>query len=214
MYASTQLQQLAASIKARAAEELPGIKAHQAMLPEGRSMPDDYLNKIQNYKQSAVFALLFEEEESIHLLLTQRHEYEGKHSGQISFPGGKMEAGDTDLLHTAYRETQEEVGISKTQIELITALSPLYIPVSNFYVQPYLGYLQQPTALTINTREVKNIIKFPVQQINNPAIQKIKKIAASSGVTLSVPAFELDEHTVWGATAMMLKEIGELIKYQ
>jgi 8-oxo-dGTP pyrophosphatase MutT (NUDIX family) len=125
-----------------------------------------------------------------------------------------MEAGDTDLLHTAYRETQEEVGISKTQIELITALSPLYIPVSNFYVQPYLGYLQQPTALTINTREVKNIIKFPVQQINNPAIQKIKKIAASSGVTLSVPAFELDEHTVWGATAMMLKEIGELIKYQ
>jgi 8-oxo-dGTP pyrophosphatase MutT (NUDIX family) len=214
MYASTQLQQLAASIKARAAEELPGIKAHQAMLPEGRSMPDDYLNKIQNYKKSAVFALLFEEEEGINLLLTQRHEYEGKHSGQISFPGGKMEAIDTDLLHTAYRETQEEVGISKTQIELITALSPLYIPVSNFYVQPYLGYLQQSLSFTINAREVKNIIKFPVQQINNPAIQKIKKIAASSGFTLSVPAFEIDEYTVWGATAMMLKEIGELIKYQ
>ena len=90
MYASAQLQNLAASIKAIAAEKLPGIKAHQEMLPEGRNMPDDYLNKIQNYKQSAVFALLFEEKGDINLLLTQRHEYEGKHSGQISFPGGKM----------------------------------------------------------------------------------------------------------------------------
>lgn len=207
-----ELQILASAIKRTAAEKLPGIKAHQDMLPEGRSMPDDYLNKIENYKQSAVFALLFQENENTHLLLTQRHEYEGKHSGQISFPGGKMEADDADLLQTAYRETHEEVGITNQQIELITALSPLYIPVSNFFVQPYLGYVQHSLNIQVNEREVKNIIKFPLHQLNNPDIRKIKKIEASSGVTLSVPAFEINGHIVWGATAMMLKEIGELIK--
>jgi 8-oxo-dGTP pyrophosphatase MutT (NUDIX family) len=203
---------LAEQIKARAAVKLPGVDAHKAMLPEGRMLPNDYLNKITNYKQSAVFALLFEEEQSINLLLTQRHQYEGKHSGQISFPGGKKEDLDADLLQTAFRETFEEVGITEQNIELISALSPLYIPVSNFFVQPYLGFAQSLQELSINEREVKSIIKLPIQDLNNPALLKIKKIEASSGLFLTVPAFEVGDHVIWGATAMMLREIAELIK--
>lgn len=203
---------LAEYLKSETAKKLPGIAAHQTMLPEGRTMPDDYLQKISSYKQSAVFALLFQENDTINLLLTQRHQYEGKHSGQISFPGGKKEDEDGNLLDTAYRETYEEVGITQNNIELIAPLSPLYIPVSNFFVQPYLGYLQQIPDLKINEREVKAIVKFPIHQLNNPTLLKIKKIEASSGLFLTVPAFEIGEHTIWGATAMMLREIGELIK--
>jgi 8-oxo-dGTP pyrophosphatase MutT (NUDIX family) len=203
---------LAEYLKSETAKKLPGIAAHQTMLPEGRTMPDDYLQKISSYKQSAVFALLFQENDTINLLLTQRHQYEGKHSGQISFPGGKKEDEDGNLLDTAYRETYEEVGITQNNIELIAPLSPLYIPVSNFFVQPYLGFLQQIPDLKINEREVKAIVKFPIHQLNNPTLLKIKKIEASSGLFLTVPAFEIGEHTIWGATAMMLREIGELIK--
>ena len=203
---------LAEYLKSETAKKLPGIAAHQTMLPEGRTMPDDYLQKISSYKQSAVFALLFQENDTKNLLLTQRHQYEGKHSGQISFPGGKKEDEDGNLLDTAYRETYEEVGITQNNIELIAPLSPLYIPVSNFFVQPYLGYLQQIPDLKINEREVKAIVKFPIHQLNNPTLLKIKKIEASSGLFLTVPAFEIGEHTIWGATAMMLREIGELIK--
>lgn len=206
------LASLAQQIKQETAKKLPGIEAHKFMLPEGRNIPDNYLQNIANYKQSAVFALLFQEEQSVHLLLTQRHQYEGKHSGQISFPGGKKEEADDSLLTTAFRETYEEVGIHKQNIELISALSPLYIPVSNFFVQPYLGYINQLPELNLNEREVKSIVKFPLHELNNPQLIKVKKIEASSGLFLTVPTFEIGEHTIWGATAMMLREIGELIK--
>ena len=203
---------LAEAIKAQVEHNLPGMEAHKTMLPKGRSIPNDYLNNIENYKKSAVFALLFQEENHIHLLLTQRHDYEGKHSGQISFPGGKKEEQDENLLITAYRETYEEVGIHKKSIELIGSLSPLYIPVSNFFVQPYLGYVSTLPPVVLNEREVKSVVKFPLHALNNPSLLKIKKIEASSGMYLTVPAFELGDHTIWGATAMMLREIGEIIK--
>lgn len=206
------LIELAFKIKKQAQLNLPGIESHKSMLPEGRSMPDDYLNKIDNYKQSAVFALLFHEQNKINLLLTQRHQYNGKHSGQISFPGGKKEIEDESLLYTAYRETFEEIGIKKSDINFITQLSPLYIPVSNFFVQPFLGYLSELPQLFINEREVKNIVKFPLNQLNNPELIKLLKIEASSGLHLTVPAFEIEGNIIWGATAMMLKEIGDLIK--
>jgi 8-oxo-dGTP pyrophosphatase MutT (NUDIX family) len=206
------LKNLASAIKQEVEKKLPGIEAHKSMLPEGRTIPNNYLDQINNYKQSAVFALLFQENETIHLLLTQRHQYEGKHSGQISFPGGKKEEQDENLLITAYRETQEEVGIHEKSIELISSLSPLYITVSNFFVQPYLGYISNLPELVINAREVKSIVKFPILDLNNPSLLKIKKIEASSGLFLKVPAFELGEHVIWGATAMMLREIGEIIK--
>ena len=203
---------LAEAIKLQVKHNLPGIEAHKTMLPEGRTISPNYIDNIKSYKKSAVFALLFQEENNINLLLTQRHEYNGKHSGQISFPGGKKEEQDDNLLITAYRETYEEVGLNEESIELITALSPLYIPVSNFFVQPYLGYVSNFPNLILNQREVKSIVKFPIHDINNPALVKIKKIEASSGMHLTVPAFEIGEHTIWGATAMMLKEIGEIIK--
>lgn len=208
----TALITLAEQLKLNAIKNLPGINAHRIMLPEGRNIPDNYLKETANSKQSAVFALLFQEEENINLLLTQRHQYEGKHSGQISFPGGKKEDTDEDLLHTAYRETFEEVGIEQNNIQLITPLSPLYIPVSNFYVQPYLGYLTELTSFKINEREVKSIIKFPIHFFSLPDIIKTKKIEASSGFFLTVPAYQLNENIIWGATAMMLSEIDLLLK--
>lgn len=203
---------VAKHIQTEAEKKLPGIEAHRNMLPEGRSMPDDYLTTISNYKQSAVFALLFEEARELFLLLTQRHQYEGMHSGQISFPGGKQDATDENLLATAYRETYEELGISSAQIQFITTLSPLYIPVSNFLVQPYIGYLASLPALLIDKREVESIIKFPLLQLNNPEIVKRTRLEASSGFLLTVPAYHFENKIVWGATAMILNEIATLIK--
>ena len=203
---------LAQHIKTEAGKKLPGITAHRNMLPEGRSMPDNYLQTISDYKQSAVFALLFEEGQEHFLLLTQRHQYDGNHSGQISFPGGKKDEEDKDLLGTAYRETFEELGIRPEQIHFITTLSPLYIPVSNFLVQPYIGYLAERPSLKIDEREVASVIKFPVKQLTDPEIVKRTKLEASSGFLLTVPAYHLDDKIIWGATAMVMNEIATLIK--
>lgn len=190
---------------------LPGIKAHRLMLPEGRSMPDDYWKLLKDYKQSAVMLLLYEEQNHINILLTERHQYAGNHSGQISLPGGKRDAQDLSLLDTAYRETYEEIGILSSEINLITAMTPLYIPVSNFSVQPFLGYLEKIPQLNINQHEVKEILSVPIDHLSKPSTKKICTVHPYSGSPLKVPSYNFQNKIIWGATAMVISEFENLI---
>ncbi len=204
---------LAQQIKLKAAQHLPGIDAHKYLVPENRLYDKDYLKHLSNYKHSAVFALMFYENNNVYLLLTQRHNYKGSHGGQISFPGGKKENQDQSLLNTAYRETLEETGIKSNDIELITALSPLYIPVSNFYVQPFLGYLPNIPNLKIDTHEVASVLRFPINNFLKPDAIVSKQIEVANGLKIRIPAFELDDKIIWGATAMIMNEIAHLVKF-
>lgn len=188
---------------------LPGESAQLKMAPRFRKPPNFDHNK-QTPKEGAVLILLYPEENSIKTLLIQRADYDGHHSSQVSFPGGKRE-NDESLYMTALRECEEEIGINKNTIRLIGAISSLYIPVSNFNVFPFLAQTPQKPILNRNEREVKAIIEFDLHQLNTGSIKEEREIKLANGLTLNTPCYNINGNTVWGATAMIISELQALI---
>lgn len=150
--------------------------------------------------------------QTVNLLLILRKTYRGVHSNQIAFPGGKAEKGDANLLATALRETDEEIGVRATQIEVIKGLSEVYIPPSNFEVQPYVGLCRNLPSFILQKSEVEALIEVQLSDFMDDANIHLQKLNTSYAKNVEVPAFKLNGHTVWGATAMMLSEIRELLK--
>ena len=141
------------------------------------------------------------------LVLILRKTYKGVHSNQVGFPGGKAEAFDESIKHTALRETEEEVGLPQSEINVVKKLTKLYIPPSNFWVQPFIGYVEQTPVFTKEDAEVEAILEVPLEEFLADKSVITQRIDTSYGTMLDVPAFYLSEHVVWGATAMMLSEV-------
>jgi len=161
-------------------------------------------------KKAAVMMLFYPKNGVTHLVLIVKNSYTGVHSSQIAFPGGRVETFDKDLSYTALRETQEEIGVDN--IEVIRAFSEIYIPLSNFLVSPFLGISQNELTFTLQEEEVAEIIELPLSVFLNDNIIIQKKLTTSYAVDIVVPAFLINNHVVWGATAMMMSELKEIIK--
>ncbi len=146
------------------------------------------------------------------LLLIHRKAYEGVHSNQVGFPGGKAEKEDADLLATALRETYEEVGVRSQHIYVVRSLTEIYIPPSNFEVQPYIGLCKKNVPFKIQEEEVEALLQVPLMDFMDDRKIINQKLSTSYAQNIDVPAFRLNGYTVWGATAMMLSEIKELFK--
>ena len=188
-------------------ENLPGEMAHTEMFPL-RARTSEALKTTSDYRLSGVMALLFQEDNHQKIILTERQDYEGKHSGQMSFPGGKKEEKDDSTLIAALRETHEEIGIRPEQINLIGALSEVYIPVSNFLVHPFIGYLNETPQFVKSEREVKSIIIFDINELIIDSNRIVTTIPLTNGAAYkNVPAFFIQEKIIWGATALMLNEL-------
>ena len=151
-------------------------------------------------------------DDTTHLLLMLRKEYPGVHSKQIGFPGGKVEKEDKNLLDTAKRETFEEVGILPDSIEMVKPLTEVYIPPSNFLVQPYLGLYPTPRPFVIDPNEVERLVEVRLMDFLDDTHLMEQKLTTSYADDILVPAFKLNGYTVWGATAMMMSEIKDLLK--
>ena len=165
-------------------------------------------------RPSAVLCLLFPMQEQLHVLLMRRMADKGAHSGQVSFPGGKYERTDADLKATALREAQEEVGIMSADVDIIGALTPLYIPVSNFQVYPYVAFAGKQLAYNVNNREVAQIIEVPVDTLFHAERKTVTDVIspAMPDVIRQVKAYHLPDDTIiWGATAMILSELEVVI---
>ena len=166
-----------------------------------------------NPRNAAVLSLFYPNNvENTNLLLILRKTYKGVHSNQIGFPGGKEEKYDKDLMHTALRETHEEVGVLPDQIEVIKTLTQIYIPPSNFNVQPYIGLYKNPSPFIIQEDEVEAIVEVSLSDFMDDKLIYNEKLTTSYASNIDVPAFKLNGYTVWGATAMMLNEVKELLK--
>lgn len=192
---------------------LPASKAHLKMAPVERiemlkSLNPDSLNP----RKAAVMMLFYPKNEETHLVLIVRNTYPGVHSSQIAFPGGKVELEDINLAHTALRETEEEIGVSKNNIEVIRSFSEVYIPPSNFLVTPFLGICHSSLDFKLQEDEVAGIIELPLQNFLNDKNVVMRKLVTSYANEIDVPAFLVHEHIVWGATAMMMSELKETIK--
>jgi 8-oxo-dGTP pyrophosphatase MutT (NUDIX family) len=183
---------------------------HLPMLPMGRTRSSEALKTMKSPRESAVGIHCFPcAAGKLSIFLIQRSEYQGKHSGQIAFPGGKMEADDPDLIYTARRECYEEVGIPMHEGEYIRSLSPVYIPVSNFKMTPYFFYHEIQPITTHNEREVQQIIPLGLDALAHhlPIEHRTLEIEVNSLFTREVPGFSHGPHWIWGATALVLQQL-------
>lgn len=191
--------------------ELPGQKAQYKMVVKERLRPS--LEDIEKLpaKKAAVLVLIYPKDNQPHLVLMQRHPYPGVHGNQISFPGGKWEPDDCHWTHTALREAQEELAIIPEQVNILGHLTKLYIPPSNFVVQPVLAYSDFCPEFIAEQSEVAQILEFPLKSFLQPySIQE--SMVESQGASRKVPAYVIDGRVIWGASAMILAELTSLIE--
>lgn len=163
-----------------------------------------------NARPSAVLCLLFPVNDELYMLLMKRREDRTAHSGQVSFPGGSYDTTDADLKATALREANEEIGILSSEVEILGALTPLYIPVSNFNVYPYVGYAKQRPIYNLSHNEVSYTIEVPLDTLFHPNRKTITDVISPAipDVIRKVKAYKLEDGTIiWGATAMIISEL-------
>jgi len=191
---------------------LPGERAHIKMAPAHRQTLNNALKSNIEIRESAVAVVLYRDGNQIECLLTQRPEYDGKHSGQVSFPGGKRDLLDLDLDETARRECWEEVGIPIETGILLGKLTEVFIPVSQFLVKPYIYFHEVLPELIADEREVAEILNFPLFDLKKEELISTMEIHLPDGtIYKDIPYFDLANKKVWGATALILSEIREII---
>ena len=187
------------------AAPLPGPQAQLIMSPSGRRpVPGDIPPK-----NSGVLILLYPYRELLHLVFIKRAEYIGIHSGQVSFPGGMVEAGDSSLQFTALRETMEETGMPVETARIIGQLSPLHIPVSNINVFPYVAVCRERPAFSPDAKEVQYLIETSLDHLLDTVSHKVK-IMNIADSAVEVPYYDIGKDHIWGATAMILSEFLEI----
>lgn len=204
------IQDLVATLQHTLKGELPGAEAHQLMAPKHR--PGFKLKFDTPPRPGAVMILLYEEEGVIQFPLIRRTEYRGVHSGQIALPGGKAEDTDVDLIATAVREAQEELGIDPQKIDIVGSLTSFFVAASNFQILPVVAYAKEFPQFVPEEREVAGVVTADLQTMINPETVKEKEITPAEGITFDAPYYDLNGTVVWGATAMMLSEFVTLTK--
>lgn len=190
---------------------LAGLEAQFKMAPKLRLQYNIDEIKARNPRKAAVLALFYPNNvNETTFLLTERANYKGTHSAQISFPGGKIDKKDYNLKETALREAFEEVAINPKQVTLFREMTEVYIPPSNFLVTPFIGFSQQRPQFSQN-HEVESLIEVSLSDLISEASLTTEIMNTSYMTNAEVPCFQLNDYIVWGATAMMLAEIKELI---
>jgi 8-oxo-dGTP pyrophosphatase MutT (NUDIX family) len=207
---SNTTQQAIGLLAERLSADLPGWKAQIKMAPLWR-IQEMARNPVfpTDAKVACVLALLHLQDGVWKIILMERTvNPRDRHSGQVSFPGGRYEESDGDLVNVAIREAEEEIGVAAAHIRIAGQLTSLYIPVSNFLVHPFIGILDldQPE-FRLQTGEVEQLLMPPVHWLAHPDAIKTTDVTAGNGMPLKdVPYFDIEGRVVWGATAMILSE--------
>lgn len=192
---------------------LPGEQAHAHLMPVNRPFSSQVKMNAHDFRQSAVAIVLYEEQNELMSLLIQRPFYEGAHSQQIAFPGGKRDPEDPTIEYTARRECMEEVAIPMDSLSLIGALTDVYIPVSKFIVSPHLFAVESLPELIPDDREVDQIIPFNVSRLlDSDSIQYTDMHFGNGFKQKNVPYFAIEDKIVWGATGMILSEFRSILQ--
>jgi 8-oxo-dGTP pyrophosphatase MutT (NUDIX family) len=191
---------------------LPGREAQMKMASARRIKDGTIYQAPENPRRASVLILLYPVGDRANLVFIQRNEYDGVHSGQISFPGGEKEPPDKTPEQTALREAWEETGISPESVIVIGELTELYIPPSNFMVRPIVGYCIERPEFNADPGEVQRVIEIGLENLNNQDNITVEKIFIPGGYSITAPCYKVDGDIIWGATAMILSELLEIIK--
>ncbi len=165
--------------------------------------------KTTQLQPSAVLVPIVERPAGLQLILTQRAEHLKHHPGQISFPGGRMDDTDKNLIHTALRETDEEIGIPESKIEVIGKLG-LQPTITKFMIQPIVGLVESDYQFRVNHDEVDEAFEVPLDFLFKPANQ-IKSYREFQGIQFPVYAMPYQGRNIWGATAQIIVNFSKLL---
>ena len=192
---------------------LPGPMVHKAMAPAHRDELIMLNADRGKARLSSVMIILYPDAAGkINTIFTKRATYKGVHSAQIAFPGGKTEPLDPSLLHTALRETQEEIGVTIPEEKILGKLTDLFVPPSNFIISPYVAFLPSPPATCADACEVAEIFSVPVADFLSPEAAIEQTCLTALGDYRPMPGYKFEEHFIWGATAMIFSELLWVIK--
>ncbi|MFN3940951.1 MAG: NUDIX hydrolase [Chitinophagales bacterium] len=190
---------------------LPGMEAQKRMAPAQRVIKEFKEMDYPDALKASVLVLFYPVQGVLHFVMIQRPAYDGTHGGQVSFPGGKIESTDSNPWAAALRETHEEIGVQPNNIQRIGSLSPVYIPPSNYFVHAFMGVSPAKPAFTLNAAEVESIIETPVRLLADNSI-KSEMLFLRNNLQMTVPCYNIAGKQIWGATAIMLSELEELLK--
>lgn len=196
------------TLEKRLREPLPGVVSHKKYMHRGRLKHDPTLP--ENVRSSAVLILLYPWMSQAYFPLILRPKYDGKHGGQMALPGGKAEPSDENLVRTALREAQEEIGIKAIDVKVLGELTDVYIPVSNYIVHPVIGYMDYKPEFYPDAREVERIYHTDIEDIIRGG-EIINREIRIGNQQLLVPGFEVQDSWVWGATSLILSEFSDVL---
>jgi 8-oxo-dGTP pyrophosphatase MutT (NUDIX family) len=205
------MHDFATRLKTEILKGLPGTDAQWQMASSDRFIKNFPRLPGKDVRIAAVLILLYPSNGSICTVLMQRPDYNGVHGGQISFPGGKQEPEDADVIQTALREANEETGVDPSKISIIGTLTPLFIPVSNMIVTPVAGWLNEVPLYNIKPDEVVFLFEADLKKLLEPSIVKLKPFKIR-GEMVEIKYFDYNGNTIWGATAMILHELLIIIR--
>jgi 8-oxo-dGTP pyrophosphatase MutT (NUDIX family) len=159
--------------------------------------------------RAAVLIPLFKKNGEYYVLLTRRTDKVRHHKGQISFPGGRQDPGE-DFLATALREAKEEMGIEEKDVRILGELDDMCTVASDFCISPFVGLIPYPYPFHANPQEIEEIIEVPLSILMDESKFR-QELQMRNGEPLQVYFYQHDEHTIWGATARILKQLMDLI---
>jgi 8-oxo-dGTP pyrophosphatase MutT (NUDIX family) len=198
--------------KRRLSAPLPGLPAQLRMSTRPRTSREDHRHA-HPPKEGAVLILLYPVEGQLFFPLTRRTENVAHHKGQISLPGGARDNGDGSFWQVAVREAEEELAVEGGMITCLCALTPLYIPSSNFDIHPFVGHVPTRPAFRLNLLEVAELIEMPLDLLLDPAAKQ-QETRSVRGQTVQVPLYRYHSHQIWGATAMVLSEFEAMLNQE
>ena len=187
----------------RLEKKLPGVSSQNIMLITPQNSVK-YFIPPDNIVLSAVLILLFPIREDIHFFLTKRTDTVQYHKGQISLPGGAKEEGE-ELIGTALRETDEEIGISSDSIQIIGQLTPLLVPITGFQIHPFIGFSEHKPETATDPMEVESVFSVSIHSLVHQKTHQLEE-RTLRGHLYQVPYYHLNNKKVWGATSMILSE--------
>lgn len=188
----------------------PGLEAQLSMSPNPRPGHQVYQEVEETCLKAGVLVLLYCRNNALYLVLTRRTDKVEFHKGQISFPGGRLEA-DEGLEQAALREAQEELGVDPESIRILGMLTPLYIPPSNYCIYPVAAFAENQPCFKPSDLEVAEVLEIPLDHLLDPHSKRAETWTIRDH-DVEVPFYAFGEHKIWGATAMVLAEFLDMIK--
>ncbi len=197
------------NLKQRLNGPKPGLFSQLKMVPDHRRHEKTYLEVADSCNRAGVLVLLYPRLDQIHIVLTRRTSTVAHHQAQISFPGGHKDSHES-VLETALREAEEELNVAPSEVRILGELTPLYVPPSNYCIYPVVAMAESRPDFRPSPHEVAEVLEIPLGHLLDQKNVR-REVWPLRGIDVSVPFYSFQDNKIWGATAMIIAELLDLM---